>query len=470
MRARFRQAAIAAESAQLAAVTEPLRLDAETVDRPTGRASVVATAGQLLAVWFPTFTLLGSQTGSLAEALAMTAPLTVVWFVALRSALVAVPYALGAGIASGVGGAIGLVVASALVWWAPGLDVPPLVLLEIAIGVGILSTAWELAVRSAAVGRRRILVVGGGPSADTVVQEIEQARNAPFRVLGRVADDTDGARNGAPVLGDLAALVEIVEAKRPDIVVLAGSDPAPALDRLLDVARVGFKVVGVPHFFEHAFGRVPLQQLSPAWFMSVVHLHQRPYSRFSKRAFDIVGASLVLLFIVPLLPLIALLVKLTPGPVIYRQLRVGEGGRPFTMLKFRSMRADAEQPGEPRWAEERDARVTRVGRILRITRLDELPQLWNVLKGEMSLVGPRPERPEFLELLGRAVPFWSRRLLVKPGVTGWAQVRRGYAADCDATAEKLSYDLWYLRHRNVVVDLAICVKTLATLLFSSGAR
>ncbi len=461
---------MAVELAQLAGVTEPLRVDAAPVDGRPGRANLVVTAGQLLLVWFPAFMLLAPQMSSPAEALAATAPLTIVWFVALRSALSSVPYALGPGVAAAVGGAIGLVAASAVVWWTPGLDVPPLVLLEIAAAVSVLLTAWDLAVRRGAVGCRRILIVGGGPSAETVVEEINGAGGGPFHVLGVVHDEPQSVPDGAPLLGDLAALVDIVEVRKPDIVVLAGPDPAPALDRLLDVARVGFKVVAVPHFVEHAFGRVPLQQLTPAWFMSVLHLRQTPYSRFSKRVFDLVGASLVLAFTAPLLPLIALLVKLTPGPVIYRQVRVGEGGRTFTMLKFRSMRTDAEQPGQPRWAAEQDGRVTPVGRILRGTRLDELPQLWNVLKGDMSLVGPRPERPEFLELLGQAVPFWSRRLLVKPGVTGWAQIRRGYTADCGGTAEKLSYDLWYLRNRNVIVDLAICAKTVSKLLFPADAR
>jgi lipopolysaccharide/colanic/teichoic acid biosynthesis glycosyltransferase len=140
------------------------------------------------------------------------------------------------------------------------------------------------------------------------------------------------------------------------------------------------------------------------------------------------------------------------------------------MYKFRSMRDDAEPGGQARWADERDERVTATGRVLRQTRLDELPQLWNVLKGDMSLVGPRPERPEFLEMLGQAVPFWTRRMLVKPGLTGWAQVKGDYAGDCASTCDKLAYDLWYLRHRNLIVDLAICAKTASKVLLGSGAR
>jgi lipopolysaccharide/colanic/teichoic acid biosynthesis glycosyltransferase len=158
----------------------------------------------------------------------------------------------------------------------------------------------------------------------------------------------------------------------------------------------------------------------------------------------------------------------TRGPVLYRQTRVGEGGRHFTMLKLRTMRVDAEDQGLPQFTQVGDSRVTRAGRILRQMHLDELPQIWNVLKGEMSIVGPRPERPEFVDLLEETVPFWTRRLLVKPGITGWAQLRCGYAFDAQSAAEKLSYDLWYLRNRNVIVDLAICAKTVSALLLRSG--
>jgi exopolysaccharide biosynthesis polyprenyl glycosylphosphotransferase len=209
--------------------------------------------------------------------------------------------------------------------------------------------------------------------------------------------------------------------------------------------------------------------MNSRWFMSVLHLYQRPYARWAKRTFDVVVAGLGVLLTAPLFPILALLVRRTAGPVIYRQVRLGEGGRTFTIYKFRSMGTDAEI-GVAIWAAEHDPRVTALGRFMRKTRLDELPQLWNVLCGEMSIVGPRPERPEFVEQLEAEVPFWSRRHLVKPGITGWAQVRRGYTADAASTSEKLSYDLWYLRHRSLVVDLAICVKTISTLLSGSGAR
>ena len=150
--------------------------------------------------------------------------------------------------------------------------------------------------------------------------------------------------------------------------------------------------------------------------------------------------------------------------MLLRQTRVGEHGELFLMYKFRTMRVDAEAPGEAVWATENDPRVTSVGRIMRRFRLDELPQIWNVLNGDMSIVGPRPERPEFIDQLLESVPFWARRHLVKPGITGWAQVKRGYTADTKGSLEKLSYDLWYIRHRSLTTDAVICARTLAAIL------
>jgi lipopolysaccharide/colanic/teichoic acid biosynthesis glycosyltransferase len=218
-------------------------------------------------------------------------------------------------------------------------------------------------------------------------------------------------------------------------------------------------VVGLASFYEWAFGRVPVPYLTPSWFMSLIHLHQRVSARWSKRAFDVALASFALVVLAPVLVLVALLVATTPGPIVFRQTRIGERGRLFTIYKFRTMSADAETVGGAVWASAGDPRATRIGWVLRRTHLDELPQLLNVLRGDMSIVGPRPERPEFIELLETVVPSWGRRLLVKPGITGWAQVRSGYAADCESTAVKLSYDLWYLRHRNLVIDVAVCAKT-----------
>ena len=190
-----------------------------------------------------------------------------------------------------------------------------------------------------------------------------------------------------------------------------------------------------------------------------------------KRATDLVVSVALLVATLPLIGLTALLVRLeTPGPVFYRQQRVGLYGKPFTLFKFRSMRLDAEAAGSPRWAQRQDPRITRVGAFIRPMRIDELPQLINVLRGEMSMIGPRPERPHFVEQLGRVIPFYHQRSYVKPGLTGWAQVNFPYGASVEDAREKLSYDLYYVKNRNMLLDLMILVATIRVILFREGAR
>ena len=435
-----------------------------------GDARWVAEAGRGVAIWLPVFVLVGGFHSTLAGTVLEASFVGAVWFLALQSAFRAVPLTLGPAIPAAVGTITGLVAVSAFNLWLPSVWLPAQTLLLMAVSVFVLSSAWEVVWRRLIVAKRRVLVVGTSSCASEVVNAMNGARETPFRVVGIVDDeDEPTAVPGAPLLGSVPDLSRIVEAQRPDLIVLAeGDSSGRVLNSLLDVASSGFKVVGVTHFFEHAFGRVSLRHLTPAWFMSILHLHQRTYSRFAKRTFDVVCASIGILVAAPILPVIALLVRRTPGRVIYRQTRVGEGGKLFTMYKFRTMDQDAEEPGRPVFTEEDDPRVTSVGRRLRKTHLDELPQLWNVLKGEMSIVGPRPERPEFVRILEDAVPFLARRLLIKPGITGWAQLRCDYASDSESAADRLSYDLWYLRHRGLIVDLAICAKTFSALFLHPG--
>ena len=423
----------------------------------------VAAAGRVVLVWVPCYTLMGYRFGPSPTALAASTILAAVWLVSLRSAFAAVHFTLGPAVRTAVGAVTGMIGVSAMAMWVPGLGMSTSTILALTLSVFALTTIWE-GVAQRVVGKRRVLVIGTSASAEAVANAIAVEGNTPFTVVGAVDDTPDDPAR----LGSVAELSRIIDEQRPELIVLTdGESSAKALDRLLDAPASGLKLVGQAHFFDHAFGRIPLADLKPTWFMSIFHLWQRPYTRFAKRTFDIVCASLILLFAGPLMLVAAALVRLTPGPVIYRQTRVGEGGRPFRMLKFRTMRADAEAPG-PAFAQLEDPRVTKVGRVLRRTHVDELPQLWNVLRGEMSIVGPRPERPEFIPTLEDAVPFFTRRLLVKPGITGWAQLRHDYASDADGAAQKLSYDLWYLRHRNLVVDLAICAKTFSSILARPG--
>ena len=456
------------------AVRSPAGPLAPAIPALSGRieARWVAEFGRAMTIWLPVFALTAEQLSSTPDLLLVSSLATAVWFFTLRSAFGAVPFILGSAVPTLVGTLTGLVVISALNLWSPLSEtrLPVSTLALMAISVFGLATFWEAAWRRQFAAKRRVLVVGTSSWAEDLAENAQHAHDVPFRVVGIVDDaahsDPD---SGVPVLGKVADLSGIVEAQRPDLIVLTdGNGSGRALESLLDVASSGFRVVGVTHFFEHVFGWVPVRHLTSSWFMSILHLHQRIYSRFAKRTLDVVGACLGMLLAAPLVPFIILVVRRTPGRVIYAQTRVGEGGKLFTMYKFRTMDEYAEEPGVPVYAEENDPRVTPSGRLLRRTHLDELPQLWNVLKGEMSIVGPRPERPEFVRMLENTVPFQARRVLIKPGITGWAQLRCDYASDSESAADRLSYDLWYLRHRNLTVDIAICVQTFSALLFHPG--
>jgi len=412
--------------------------------------------GRVAAVALPVVTLAYPSGLAVAPATGLTLTVVLMWWAALRIASRATLYVLGPAFAAAVGTTIGLQLVAALVLWVPHLELSALVLGEVAVLVFLFATGWEMLVQKYLARPQKVLVLGPSNAASDVVDEADRAAEPGFEVLG--------------VLGSLADISELVDAQQPDLVVIADADPGPAVDRLLETSWRNFRVVSVSHFFEHAFGRVPLKHITPAWFMSVLHLRQRSYDEWSKRAFDVSVAVVALVLMAPFFVLVACAVRLSGKQVFFRQIRLGERGRVFQMYKFRTMVLPAEPDGRARWAEECDPRVTGVGRFLRRTRLDELPQLWNVLRGEMSIVGPRPERPEFVHVLEETVPFWNRRLLVKPGITGWAQVRSGYAADRNATIEKLSYDLWYVRHRTLLLDLAICAKTFLTVVSGSGAR
>ena len=396
-----------------------------------------------------------------------------IWFVALQSChrrprLSVV--ALGTGVVTGVGTVSGLAAVSLLGFWLPALELQTRQLLVMAVVIFVASAVLDAQMESRRA-RRRVLFVGGDEGIRDAVDRLTRNPQLPFDVLGFVANAREGG-SVARRLGSVADLGELLQVYQPDLVVLGSEAPrADALSEVLDATPLTTRVMDLHHFTEHAFGMVPVHRIAPEWFMSVLHLYQRPYSRFLKRTFDLVLASVALIVFAPVLLVVALIVHLSsPGPALFRQVRLGEGGRLFEMLKFRTMVDGAETPGVAVWADPDDSRVTRVGEFLRRTRLDELPQLWNVLRGDMSIVGPRPERPEFLELLRETVPFWTRRHLVKPGITGWAQVRRGYTSDTSGTAEKLSYDLYYLKYRSLLLDLAIVAQTARIVLSGSGAR
>jgi exopolysaccharide biosynthesis polyprenyl glycosylphosphotransferase len=392
------------------------------------------------------------------------------WFAALRrsywSALVPL-LVQGIGIASAA--LTGLAALSALDFWLPRFHLEGRQLLLMAAGVLVTSVSFEALVKR--FESRRVLIVATSDGCRELLSEIARHPNLPFKCVSIVEDGSGESAGDGLHSGTMPELAEMISRARPALVVL-GDEPtrAQALHHLLEVNSADFRVVGLHQFYEHAFGKLPVRQLSPVWFMSVLHLYQRPYSRLTKRIFDLALAAIGLAISAPLLLVLALLVRLSgPGPIIFRQVRLGEGGKTFQMLKLRTMVDLAEADGKAVWAMEQDPRQTRIGGFMRRTRLDELPQLWNVMRGEMSLVGPRPERPEFVDFLRTEIPFWTSRNLVKPGITGWAQVRLGYTSDAGGATEKLSYDLYYLRHRSVQIDLAIIAWTARTVLLGFAA-
>lgn len=254
------------------------------------------------------------------------------------------------------------------------------------------------------------------------------------------------------------------------VVLLSGSD-APTGGALLDCKLRGMPILSGAGFQERYLGRIDPDALSVDDLLIADGFAGGRFAAALKRGWDIVIALAILVLTLPLMAIVAVAIQLdSPGPIIYRQQRVGQFGRIFTVFKFRSMAIDAEACGKPRWAQTQDPRVTRIGRIIRAARIDELPQLANVISGEMSLVGPRPERPHFVEQLAQAIPLYRQRAYVKPGLTGWAQVNYPYGASVEDAREKLAYDLYYVKHRSVWLDLIILLKTIRVVLFHEGAR
>lgn len=417
--------------------------------------------------------LLVSSRGTWEQRTVTAAAQALIWAVAVGLAHTlggAALTALGPRVAVGRGVLLAAVLSAAASVWLPHERHPSAAMLLLPASVFAGGAAWETFSLRRVAPAVRLLLVGTSGAAEALVNDIRRGRAGGYELVGVVAEpESPQGEPNVPILGSVDELDRVIAQQRPDLVVLApGPKAAQTVLRLLDAAEAGFRVVQLAEFYEYAFGRVPIEDLPHEWFLSVLHLYQRPYSRAAKRTIDLAGALLLTVLTLPLWPLLALLVRQTEGPVFLRQERLGEHGALFTIYKFRTMRADAERDGRAVWAGSGDPRVTRAGAVMRRLRLDELPQLWNVLRGDMSLVGPRPERPEFMDELTRRVPNWTRRHLVKPGLTGWAQVRQGYAASAEATSIKLSYDLWYLRHRSLTVDLAILLRTAVVVVRGDG--
>ncbi|GMU24303.1 MAG: sugar transferase [Phycisphaerae bacterium] len=319
---------------------------------------------------------------------------------------------------------------------------------------------------------RRFLIVGTDRRSQLATREHDDGLSRRYRLAGYVGlepVETGREIKGHRVLGTIDQLEEIcVLHQIHEVVVGPGVARNPrVLERTLGCLRLGCRVTNLSTFYEQVLSEVPLAHLEPDWFLFADLKHYRETQLILKRAVDVAMALLVMLLTAPLWPLIALLVRLdSPGPALFHQRRVGLNGRVFRLHKFRTMHVESE-PGGHVWAAKDDPRVTRVGWYLRRSRLDELPQLWNILLGQMSIVGPRPERPEFVEELSRSIPFYHERHLVKPGLTGWAQINYRYGASVEDARRKLQLDLWYLKHMSLELDFLVLLRTVGTMCLGS---
>jgi len=323
--------------------------------------------------------------------------------------------------------------------------------------------------------RQRVLVFGTGTRAKLVGRTLQKS-DPNVDLVGYYASPNEAVAEVSAwgILSPNTSLTDIVMEQQVDEIVVAlaerrgGSMP---LRELLDCKLQGVRVVDMATHFEKTLGQIRLDSVSAGWLIFGDGFSQGMFRTIVKRLFDIVCALILIVLASPIILLTAIFILLeSGGPILYLQERVGLNGRLFNVVKFRSMRTDAEKDGQPRWATADDDRVTRVGRIIRKLRIDELPQLFSVLNGDMSLVGPRPERPYFVDKLTQELPYFAVRQSVKPGVTGWAQVRYHYGASVEDSAEKLQYDLYYVKNHTLFLDLVILFETVGVVLTAKGAH
>lgn len=327
------------------------------------------------------------------------------------------------------------------------------------------------------VFRSRTLIYGAGARANSLMGLRRRADRRGFIIVGRVDAPGDA------IVGDPSeilkingkTLVDIALENRVDEIVIAMDERRGNLPvrELLDARLKGINVVELVDFLERETGKIRVDLVNPGWLIFSQGFQASKLRAFTERVVDILASTVLVFFTWPIMLIIALSIKIEDGissPVFYRQVRLGKGEKPFEVLKFRSMNVDAESDGKPKWAEQNDERITRVGNFLRNNRLDELPQILNVFRGQMSMVGPRPERPEFVEELQARIPFYGERHSVKPGITGWAQLKYSYGSSEEHAIEKLQYDLYYVKNQGLLLDIAILLQTVEVVLWGKGAR
>ncbi len=320
---------------------------------------------------------------------------------------------------------------------------------------------------------QNVLMVGTGTLASDIAREIEGVQDSVYKITGFVGNEEPSFNpHGAPVEPCIDAYEEFIKGFAVERIIVAIEDRrgATPVSELLKCKMMGIPIEQGVTFYERIAGKILVKNVAPSWIIFSDGFSRSRWAYYVKRLMDLFFSSIILLLALPVMVITAVIIKLeSSGPVFYHQERVGEKNKSFHLTKFRSMRQDAEKNGAV-WAKENDDRVTRVGAFIRRTRIDELPQLWNVLKGEMSLVGPRPERQVFVEELAKKIPFYSIRHELKPGVTGWAQVCYPYGASEFDALKKLEYDLYYMKNLSIALDLLVIFKTVKTVLFKKGGR
>jgi exopolysaccharide biosynthesis polyprenyl glycosylphosphotransferase len=364
-------------------------------------------------------------------------------------------------------------------FFAPKGELPRVGVATFIVASAVLTIAWRfiyIAVFTAPEFLRRVLIVGAGKAGSTLVQVIDQMHPKPYFIVGLIDDDPGKSGSlveGYKIWGGCDQLMNVVKQQEvSDVIFAISNDMRPDMFRaLLTAEEEGVEITTLPTVYEKLLGRVPILLLNSDWILRsfVDYAHASTFYELVKRLLDVIGGFIGVVLTALVFPFIALAIYLDTGrPVLFTQARLGQNGDEYSIIKFRTMVQDAEKDGKARVTVKNDTRITRVGRFLRKSRLDELPQFINVLRGEMSLVGPRAERSELVSELQAKVPFYRARLLVKPGLSGWAQVNFGYAATVEDTAVKLEYDLYYIKHRNLLLDFIILMRTFGTVIGFKG--
>jgi sugar transferase (PEP-CTERM system associated) len=381
---------------------------------------------------------------------------------------------------------VALLVLSALYYLDPVILVGRGVLTLSLMIFGLVQFLWHMNYRFFRLSglSRKVLILGSGSLAQTIGEIVKEKKHSyvfagqidmPYEQLSLpMYSSPSGNGNGNGNGNDFShGLEDAVKQEKAHRIVVSLSERRgvfPVKD-VLNCKLKGIDVVDAPTFYEEMMGKLLIEEITPSWFIFSDGFKITPLKRSVKRVIDVFFACVGLSILLPLLPVILLAIKInSPGSVFFKQLRMGEREKTFMLYKFRTMRSDAERVTGAVWAQEKDPRVTGVGKLLRKTRLDEFPQFLNVLKGDMSIVGPRPERPEFVESLKKQIPYYSERHTVKPGITGWAQICYPYGSCVSDALEKLRYDLYYIKHISIFLDIMVIIETIKVILFGRGAR